>query len=43
VPAVFGDEHAKAVQTGWNIGRELGMVASVPDVRAYTWDKTLRS
>lgn len=43
VPAVFGDEHAKAVQTAWNIGRDMGMVAKVPDVNAYTWDKTLRS
>lgn len=43
VPAVFGDEHAKAVQTAWTIGRDMGMVTSVPDVRAYTWDKTLRS
>jgi NitT/TauT family transport system substrate-binding protein len=43
VPAVFGDEQSKAVQTAWNIGRDMGMVAKVPDVRAYTWDKTLRS
>jgi hypothetical protein len=40
---VFGDEQSKAVQTAWNIGRDMGMVAKVPDVRAYTWDKTLRS
>jgi NitT/TauT family transport system substrate-binding protein len=43
VPAVFGDEHSKAVQTAWNIGRDMGMVTKVPDVQAYTWDKTLRS
>ncbi len=43
VPAVFGDEHSNAVQTAWNIGRDMGMVTKVPDVRAYTWEKTLRS
>lgn len=43
VPAVFGEEHAKAVQTGWKIGRELGMISTVPDVRDFTWDETLRS
>jgi len=43
VPAVFGDEHAKAVQTGWNIGREMGMINAVPDIKPLIWDKTLRS
>jgi NitT/TauT family transport system substrate-binding protein len=43
VPMVFGDEHARAVTTGWTIGRDLGMVQNVPDVRALTWDQTLRA
>jgi NitT/TauT family transport system substrate-binding protein len=42
VPAVFGDVHAKAVGTAWTIGRVMGMTPSVPDVRAHTWDQTLR-
>lgn len=42
VPAVFGDAHARAVAKGWEIGQAMGMVAKVPDVRAYTWDKTLK-
>lgn len=42
VPAVFGDAHAKAVTQAWAIGRELGMVQNAPDVRAVTWDQTLR-
>lgn len=42
VPAVFGDVHARAVTQAWTIGRELGMVQSVPDVRSVTWDQTLR-
>lgn len=43
VPAIFGEEHAKSVQSGWSIGRDMGMINSVPDVRAYIWDKTLTS
>jgi NitT/TauT family transport system substrate-binding protein len=43
IPAVFGDVHAKAVGTGWTIGRVMGMTQSVPDVRALTWDQTLRA
>lgn len=42
VPAVFGDVHAKAVGTAWTIGRVMGMVPTVPDVRAMTWDQALR-
>lgn len=42
VPAVFGDAHARAVAKGWEIGQAMGMVAKVPDVAAYTWDKTLK-
>ena len=42
VPAVFGDSHARAVTKGWEIGQAMGMVAKVPDVGAYTWDKTLK-
>jgi NitT/TauT family transport system substrate-binding protein len=43
VPAVFGDVHAKAVTQGWKIGVEMGMVKTAPDVRAVTWDQTLRA
>ena len=43
VPAVFGDVHARAVATAWTIGRVMGMTTSVPDVRALTWDQTLRA
>ncbi|MCC6472736.1 MAG: ABC transporter substrate-binding protein [Burkholderiales bacterium] len=42
-PEVFGDRHAKAVHTAWTIARAMGMVPSVPDVGALTWDKTLRA
>ncbi|MDA1118282.1 MAG: ABC transporter substrate-binding protein [Proteobacteria bacterium] len=43
VPAVFGAEHAKAVTTAWNIGLRLGMIKSVPNVSAYTWEHALKS
>lgn len=42
VPAVFGDVHAKAVAQGWAIGRDLGMVQQVPDVRAVAWEQALK-
>jgi NitT/TauT family transport system substrate-binding protein len=42
VPAVFGEQHAKAVGTAWTIGRVFNMVPTVPDVRALTWDQALR-
>jgi NitT/TauT family transport system substrate-binding protein len=43
VPAVFGDEHARAVAIGWTIGRAFHMVPSVPDVKSIVWDQTLRA
>ena len=42
VPAVFGDAHAKAVGTAWTIARVMGMVTTVPEVKAMTWDQALR-
>ena len=43
VPAVFGDAHAKAVTTAWNIGLKMEMIKSVPNVAAYTWDQALKA
>ena len=42
VPAVFGDAHAKAVGTAWNIGKSLSMIQNIPSVAALTWEHTLR-
>lgn len=43
VPGIFGDQHAAAVTKAWEIGRSMGMVQAVPDVRAVTWDRALRA
>ena len=43
VPGVFGDVHAKAVTTAWNIGLAMGMIQSVPAVGALTWDQALKA
>lgn len=43
VPAIFGEAQSKAVATAWTIGRDMGMVQTVPDLRAVTWDQTLTS
>ncbi|MGE0800492.1 MAG: ABC transporter substrate-binding protein [Lautropia sp.] len=42
VPAVFGEQHAKAVTQAWAIGRDFGMIQSVPDVRAVAWDQAAK-
>jgi hypothetical protein len=43
VPAVFGDAHAKAVTTAWEIGKSMGMIQSVPAVGPLTWDQALKA
>ncbi len=43
VPAVFGEAHARAVTTAWNIGLGMGMIKSVPNVAAHTWDQALKA
>ena len=43
VPGVFGEAHAKAVTTAWNIGVGMGMIQSVPAVGALTWDQALKA
>ncbi len=43
VPGVFGDVHAKAVTTAWNIGKDMGMIQAVPSVGALTWDQALKA
>ena len=43
VPGIFGDAQFKAVSQAWQIGKDMGMIANVPDLRALVWDKTLRA
>jgi len=43
VPGIFGDAQFKAVNQAWQIGKDMGMIANVPDLRALVWDKTLRA
>ena len=43
VPAIFGAQQAKAVQTAWNIAIELGMIKQAPNVADVTWSKALKS
>jgi hypothetical protein len=31
------------VSQAWQIGKDMGMIANVPDLRALVWDKTLRA
>ena len=42
VPAVFNADHAAAVTKGWEIGRDLGMLQTVPDVAPLIWEHALR-
>jgi len=43
VPGIFGDAQFKAVSQAWQIGKDMGMIANVPDLRSLVWDKTLRA
>jgi NitT/TauT family transport system substrate-binding protein len=43
VPGIFGDTQFKAVSQAWQIGKDMGMIANVPDLRSLVWDKTLRA
>ena len=43
VPAVFGAQQSKAVQTAWKIAIDLGMIKKAPEVNEVTWSKTLKS
>ena len=43
VPGTFTDAHAAAVTTGWEIGKNFGMIQAVPDVKALTWEHALRA
>lgn len=42
VPGTFTADHAKAVSTGWEIGRNFGMIKEVPDVGKLTWEHAIR-
>lgn len=43
VPGTFTADHAKAVTTGWEIGRNFGMIKDVPDVGKLTWEHAIRA
>jgi NitT/TauT family transport system substrate-binding protein len=43
VPGIFGDAQFKAVSQAWQIGKDMGMIANLPDLRNFVWDKTLRA
>ena len=43
VPGTFTAEHAKAVTTGWEIGRNFGMIKDVPDANKLTWEHAIRA
>ena len=43
VPGIFGDAQIKAVSQARQIGKDMGMIANVPDLRSLVWDKTLRA
>lgn len=43
VPGTFTAAHAKAVTTGWEIGRNFGMIKEVPDVGKLTWEHALKA
>ena len=42
VPGTFTAEHAKAVTTGWEIGKGFDMIKEVPDVAKLTWEHAIR-
>ena len=43
VPAVFNDAHAAAVTKAWEIGKGLGMIPAVPDVKPLIWEHALKA
>lgn len=43
VPAIFNADHAKAVSTGWQIGKSFGMIKEIPDVGKLTWEHALKA
>ncbi len=43
VPGTFTAAHAKAVTTGWEIGRNFAMIKEVPDVAKLTWEHAIRA
>ena len=43
VPGTFTAAHAKAVTTGWEIGKNFAMIKDVPDVGKLTWEHALRT
>ncbi len=42
VPGTFTAAHAKAVTTGWEIGKNFGMIKEVPDVGKLTWEHAIK-
>ena len=42
VPGTFTAAHAKAVTTGWEIGKGFDMIKEVPDVAKLTWEHAIR-
>ena len=42
VPGTFTPAHAKAVTTGWEIGRNFDMIKEVPDVAKLTWEHAIK-
>ncbi len=43
VPGTFTAAHAKAVTTGWEIGKNFDMIKEVPDVAKLTWEHAIRA
>lgn len=43
VPGTFTAAHAKAVTTGWEIGKAFAMIKDVPDVGKLTWEHAIRA
>lgn len=43
VPAIFGDAHAAAVTKAWEIGKGMGIIPAVPDVKPMIWEHALKA
>ena len=43
VPGTFTADHTRSVDLAWKIAKSYGLVPSVPDVNALTWDQAIRS
>ena len=43
VPGTFNAKHAAAVTKAWEIAKAFGMIQSVPDVGALTWEQALKA